>query len=64
LSVVSVDVYELGRIVAEVLMQTFSGALQTVVHVPTARIIRRGSTSGWPGAESAASTDHALGVLS
>lgn len=46
-SVVSLDVYELGRIVAEVLMQTYSGALQTVVHVPTAHIIQRGSTSAW-----------------
>jgi DNA-binding LacI/PurR family transcriptional regulator len=49
-SVVSLDVYELGRIVAEVLMQTYSGALQTVVHVPTARIIQRGSTSSWASA--------------
>ncbi|WP_142056894.1 LacI family DNA-binding transcriptional regulator [Pseudarthrobacter sp. B4EP4b] len=52
LSVVSLDVYELGRIVAAVLMQTYSGALQTVVHVPTARIVQRGSTSGWPSAGS------------
>lgn len=67
LSVVSVDVYALGRIVAEVLMQTFAGALQTVVHVPTARIIQRGSTSNWPSAGSAAlpaPTDPALELRS
>ncbi len=52
LSVVSLDVYALGRIVADVLMQTFSGALQTLVHVPTARIIQRGSTASWPVAGS------------
>lgn len=46
-SVVSLDVHELGRIVAEVLMKTYSGALQTIVHVPTARIIQRGSTAAW-----------------
>jgi DNA-binding LacI/PurR family transcriptional regulator len=50
LSVVSLDVYELGRIVADVLMQTYSGALQTIVHVPTGRIVQRGSTTEPPGA--------------
>jgi len=63
LSVVSLDVYALGRIVAEVLMRTHAGALQTVVHVPTAHVIQRGSTATWPDAgpdAPAGSTDPAL----
>jgi len=52
ISVVSLDVYELGRILAEVLMRTFAGAVQTVVHVPTGQIIQRGSTAKWPSAGS------------
>ena len=55
LSVISLDVYELGQTVADVLMKTHAGAVQTVVHVPTGRIVRRGSTSEWPGTEPAPS---------
>ena len=60
-SVVSLDVYELGRIVAEVLMQTYSGALQTVVHVPTAHIIQRGSTAAWPSTGASVGSGTGLG---
>ncbi|YCK81304.1 substrate-binding domain-containing protein [Arthrobacter sp. D3-18] len=45
LSVLSLDVHELGRTVADVLMETYSGAVQSVVHVPTGRIVQRGSTA-------------------
>lgn len=50
LSVVSLDVYELGKIAAELLMETYSGSIQTIVHVPTGRVVIRGSTSPWKGA--------------
>lgn len=60
LSVLSLDVHELGRTVADVLMETYSGAVQTVVHVPTGRIVQRSSTAGPDGAGPGQSPDPAL----
>ncbi|MBF6673172.1 MULTISPECIES: LacI family DNA-binding transcriptional regulator [Glutamicibacter] len=48
ISVVSLDVFELGQRLAQVLLRTHAGDLQTVVHVPTARIVVRGSTAAPP----------------
>ncbi|WP_091551979.1 MULTISPECIES: LacI family DNA-binding transcriptional regulator [Micrococcaceae] len=59
LSVLSLDVHELGRTVADALMKTYSGAVQTVVHVPTGRIVQRSSTAGPDGEGSGQSTDPA-----